>query len=112
MDIDFIVPRVARLCCGALDMQGFARDLGFDVVEVDSVLRAQMQAELDAYYARLYGLSRFELEFLLEPESIKPGYPSETFSVLKRNEEKAFGEYRTKRLVLEAWDKLEKGELL
>ncbi|ATP52193.1 type II restriction endonuclease [Pseudomonas putida] len=107
-DIDFIVPRVARLCCGALDMQDFARDLGSDVVELDAGQRAQMQAELDAYYGKLYGLTRSELEFLLEPESVKPGYPSETFSVLKRNEEKLFGEYRTKRLVLEAWDKLEK----
>lgn len=96
------------LCCGALDMQDFARDLGSDVVELDAGLRAQMQAELDAYYGKLYGLTRSELEFLLEPESVKPGYPSETFSVLKRNEEKLFGEYRTKRLVLEAWDKLEK----
>jgi hypothetical protein len=29
--------------------------------------------------------------------------------VVKEKEVKAFGEYRTKRLVLEAWDKMEKG---
>jgi len=33
-------------------------------------------------------------------------YPSETFAVLKRNEERQYVEYRTQRLVLEAWDKL------
>lgn len=38
-------------------------------------------------------------------------YPSETFRVLKKNEERALGEYRTQRLVLAAWDKLEAGEL-
>jgi len=38
-------------------------------------------------------------------------YPSETFRGLKKNEEREFGEYRTQRLVLEAWDKLERGEL-
>jgi hypothetical protein len=38
-------------------------------------------------------------------------YPSETFRVLKNREQKEFGEYRTKRLVLEAWDRLESGEL-
>ena len=38
-------------------------------------------------------------------------YPSETFAVLKRSEIKEFGEYRTQRLVLEAWDKLESGQL-
>ena len=31
-------------------------------------------------------------------------YPSETFRVLKNNETRQFGEYRTRRLVLEAWD--------
>ncbi len=31
-------------------------------------------------------------------------YPSETFRGLKKNETREFGEYRTRRLVLEAWD--------
>ena len=34
-------------------------------------------------------------------------YPSETFRVLKNSELRAFGEYRTQRLVLAAWDALE-----
>jgi hypothetical protein len=34
-------------------------------------------------------------------------YPSQTFPGLKRKEEAEFGEYRTQRLVLEAWDKEE-----
>ena len=38
-------------------------------------------------------------------------YPSETFRVLINKELKEFGEYRTQRLVLEAWDKLEAGTL-
>ncbi len=33
-------------------------------------------------------------------------YPSETFRVLKNKEESRYGEYRTRRLVLEAWDRL------
>jgi hypothetical protein len=33
-------------------------------------------------------------------------YPSETFRVLKNNEMREFGEYRTRRLVLAAWDGL------
>ncbi len=39
------------------------------------------------------------------------GYPSETFRVLKEREQRQFGEYRTQRLVLAAWDRLEQGEL-
>lgn len=31
--------------------------------------------------------------------------PSETFRVLRDNEKKRYGEYRTRRLVLEAWDR-------
>jgi hypothetical protein len=38
-------------------------------------------------------------------------YPSQTFRVLKNNEMKKFGEYRTRRLVLEAWDRMEAGDL-
>ncbi len=34
-------------------------------------------------------------------------FPGETFRVLKEKEVKQFGEYRTRWLVLEAWDKLE-----
>lgn len=32
-------------------------------------------------------------------------FPGETFRVLKGEEEKAYGEYRTRRLVPEAWER-------
>jgi hypothetical protein len=35
-----------------------------------------------------------------------PDFPGETFRVLKEKETAKFGEYRTRRLVLEAWDRL------
>jgi hypothetical protein len=38
-------------------------------------------------------------------------YPSETFRVLKKNEIAKYGEYRTARLVLAAWDTMERGEV-
>lgn len=69
--------------------------------------RAQLRAERDAYYARLYGLTRNELRYILDPtEVMGSDYPSETFRVLKEGEVRAFGEYRTRRLVLEAWDQI------
>jgi hypothetical protein len=69
--------------------------------------RACIRAELDAYYARLYGLSRDDLRYILDPQDLMgPDYPSETFRVLKEKEIARFGEYRTRRLVLEAWDRL------
>ena len=58
-----------------------------------------------AWYARAYGLSRDDLRYILDPaDLLGPDYPSETFRVLKKNEIAKFGEYRTQRLVLAAWD--------
>jgi hypothetical protein len=66
-----------------------------------------IRAELDAFYAHLYGLNRDELRYILDPADVMgPDYPSETFRVLKTNELRQFGEYQTQRLVLEAWDRL------
>jgi hypothetical protein len=109
----FILPRVIELTCNAEDMRNFLNDIspGSDLVCFNENKRARAQAELDAYFAKLYGLNLEELQFILDPQSMRPGYPSETFAVLKRNEEREFGEYRTQRLVLEAWEKLERGEL-
>ncbi|WP_317383491.1 hypothetical protein [Anaerobiospirillum succiniciproducens] len=71
--------------------------------------RLEIRAELDALYAKKYGLNRADLEFVLDPsEAESPDYPSETFQVLKNKELKRYGEFRTRRLVLEAFDKLEK----
>lgn len=68
--------------------------------------RAKVQAELDAIYAHLYGLTTEDLRYILDPEDVcGKGCINETFRVLKDNELRRFGEYRTKRLVLEAWDK-------
>lgn len=39
-------------------------------------------------------------------EKVGHDFPGETFRVLKEKEEREYGEYRTRRLVLEAWDRL------
>ena len=68
--------------------------------------RAVLKTELDAIYAHLYGLSTDDLKYILDPEDIcGKGCINETFRVLKDNEMHEFGEYRTKRLVLEAWER-------
>jgi hypothetical protein len=51
--------------------------------------------------------------YVLDPADVKGlDYPSETFRVLKKNEIARFGEYRTARLVLQAWDRIESSGLL
>jgi hypothetical protein len=108
-DVEFISSRVLELVYTACDMQPFAQDMGYEGKPFiwDSQRRALLRAELDAYYAKLYGLTRDELRYILDPADVYGSdFPSETFRVLKNNEIKQFGEYRTQRLVLEAWDKM------
>ena len=65
----------------------------------DKVCPAQIRAKLDVYYARLYGLTRDELRYILDPKEVHgEDFPGETFRVLKEKEIKQFGEYRTRRL--------------
>ncbi|OJH79419.1 MAG: restriction endonuclease [Stenotrophomonas maltophilia] len=109
-DTAFIAPRVLELTYTAHELVPWARDLGYDgpPFAFDPDRRAILRAELDAYYARLYGLTRDEIRYILDPaEVMGADYPSETFRVLKNNEQREFGEYRTRRLVLEAWDALD-----
>ncbi|HEY9600727.1 MAG TPA: N-6 DNA methylase [Allocoleopsis sp.] len=108
-DIEFISSRVLELVYTAWDMQPFAQDMGYDGEPFiwNSQRRALLRAELDAYYAKLYGLTRDELRYILDPADVYGSdFPSETFRVLKNNEIKHFGEYRTQRLVLKAWDRM------
>ncbi len=73
----------------------------------DDDRRAILRAELDAYYAVLYGLTEEELRYILDPKDVYgEDFPSETFRVLKEKETRLYGEYRTKRLILEAWQQL------
>lgn len=117
-----IIKRVIGLCYFNHDLDGWAEELWEDLSEeqkkelpqlkrkdcsiYDDEERAVLQAELDAIIARLYGLSTDDLRYILDPEDIcGTGCINETFRVLKDNELRQYGEYRTKRLVLEAWER-------
>lgn len=77
----------------------------------DEGRRAVLKAELDAIYAKLYGLTTEELRYILDPQDVYgPDFPGETFRVLKEKEIRLYGEYRTRRLVLEAWERLNNEE--
>jgi len=109
-DVEFIAPRVLELVYTAWDLRPFAEDMGYhgEPFRWDEERRAHLRAELDAYYARLYGLTRDELRYILDPKDIYgEDFPGETFRVLKEKEIKQYGEYRTRRLVLEKWDEME-----
>lgn len=108
--LTFLTPKVLELTYTSHNLAPFARDLGHDGPPFvwDEDRRALLRAELDAFYARAYGLTRDELRYILDPADVKgPDYPSETFRVLKEKEIRQHGEYRTRRLVLDAWDRME-----
>ena len=111
-DRDFIVPRVAALTRNSEEINAvWLTDYpAYPYQEPHN--RLKIRAELDAYYARLYGLTRRELEYVLCPQDVMgEDFPSVTFPGLAKKEKVLYGEFLTKRLVLEAYDKLEAGEL-
>lgn len=108
-DLEFVTPRVLELVYTSWDLKPFAEDCGYtgEPFKWDEQRRAILRAELDAYYAKLYGLTRDELRYILDPKEVYgEDFPGETFRVLKDKELRQYGEYRTKRMVLEAYDKL------
>lgn len=93
--------RTLELTYTAWDMAGFAADLGCHgpPFRWDDDRRALLRAELDALMFRLYGIERDDVDYILD-----------TFPIVKRKDEAAFGEYRTKRLILERFDAMVEAE--
>ena len=94
---DWIARRAFELLYTAVDMTGIAKELNYDGLPIiwDPDRRRQLRAELDAACFLLYGLNREEV-----------GYIMDTFPIVQRKDEAAFGEYLTKRLILEKFDEL------
>ena len=106
--VELVVPRVLELTYTANDLRGFAEDIGYDGPPFpwEDDRRHRVQCELDATYAHMYDLDRSDLEWILDAPQ-----PGASFPTLKRNEVDTFGEYRTQRYVLHAYDQLARGEL-
>ncbi len=108
-DLAYISQRVLELTYTSHSMQPLAKTLGYEGEPFawDEERRSKLKAELDAYYAKLYGLTREELAYILDPTVKYPKKcPTVTFPGLRAKEEKKYGEYRTQRLVLAAFDNL------
>ena len=106
---ELVIPRALELTYTSWSLKGFAADLGYvgpPFVWNDD-RRHLLQAELDAIYAHIYGLDRDDLDWILDAQ-----YPSASFPLLKHNELQQFGEYRTRRYVLAAFDAIRRGENL
>ena len=108
-DINFISTRVLELVYNSNDMKGFADDFGYEdkPFVYNDERRFYIKCELDAYFTFLYELNREEINYILDPVDVKgDNFPGETFRVLKEKEIKDYGEYRTKKLILEIYDEM------
>jgi hypothetical protein len=90
---DFVLPQVLALSYTAHDMAPFARDLGY-VDAAGQVLppfiwnedeRRARLAALDALFFHLYGINPDDAAYILD-----------TFPIVREQDEKAFGHYRTR----------------
>ena len=111
-DIDFIAARVAQLTRTADDINAvWLTDYPAYTFQ-EPHERLALRAQLDAYIAKMYGLTREELAYILDPSAVMgPDHPSVTFPGLKRKEIEQYGEYLTQRLVLTAYDAIAAGML-
>ncbi len=94
----WISDRVLELVFTACDLQSFGRDLGWDgpPFRWDPERRFLLRCELDAAFFHLYGMERDDVDYIME-----------TFPIVRRNDEAAHDEYRTKRVILEIYDRMQ-----
>jgi len=100
---DFIASRIIELTYTAWDLVTFAHALGFygPPFRWDEERRFVMRCELDAIYFRIYGIGRYDADYILD-----------TFPIVRRKDETAYGEYRTRRVILEMYDAITEAERL
>jgi hypothetical protein len=93
----WIRDRVLELTYTAWDLAPYAKALGYEGLPFmwDARRREGLRAELDAAFFHLYGIDRDDVAYIMD-----------TFWVVHDRDERAHGEYRTKRLILERYDAL------
>jgi len=93
----WVTPYVLELSYTSWRLQPYAREMSDDGAPFrwDPLRRALLRADLDAAFFHVYGLTRSETEHVLD-----------AFPVVRRYEERDQGEYRTRRIVLEAYDRM------
>ena len=96
---EWVALRILELIYTSWDMQPFAADMSLrnPPFRWDTVRRFMLRCELDAAFFHLYSISRDDV-----------GYIMETFHIVRGDDEAANGEYRTKRTILEIYDRIQR----
>jgi hypothetical protein len=95
VSLDWFVSRVLELSYTAWDLEAFALDCRYNgpPFRWDERRRFLLRCELDAAYFHIYSIKRDDLDYIMD-----------TFPIVRRKDEAANGEYRTKRVILEIYD--------
>jgi len=95
----FIRLRTLELTYTAWDLEAFAKDCGYygPPFRWNEDRRFLLRCELDSAYFILYGIVRDDVDYIME-----------TFPIVKRSDEKQYSEYRTKRVILEIYDEMQR----
>ncbi len=95
--IDLIQQRILELTYTSNKLIMFAQDCGYEGPPFiwDEERRFVMRCELDAFYFHLYEIDRDDVDYIMD-----------TFPIVKRKDEEKYGEYRTKKVILEIYNEM------
>lgn len=93
----WLLDRFIELTYTSYDIQSFARDLGYYGPPLwwNEERRFLLRCELDAAYFHIYGIEREDVDYIMD-----------TFPIVRRKDEDEYGDYRTKRVILEIYDEM------
>ena len=95
---EWVSQRVIELVFTARDLQPLGLDIGTqNPFRWDAQRRFMLTSELDAAFFHLYRIDRGDVEYIME-----------TFPVVKRKDIAEHGTYRTKKLILDVYDRMTK----
>jgi hypothetical protein len=94
----WLLPRALELVFTSSDLAPLARQCGYQgpPFRWKEERRFLLRGEVDAAFFHLYGVSRAEVEYIVD-----------TFPIIRAREEARHGEYRTKRLILERYQAMQ-----
>jgi len=99
---DWLRPRAIELLYTAFQLAQFAKDAGYDgpPFQWHENRRFLIRCEVDAAFFHFYGIARDDVDYIMD-----------TFPIVRRKDEQRFGEYRTKRVILEIYDEMERAKV-
>lgn len=94
---DWVIPYVLELSYTSWRLKPYAQEMGDDEPPFrwNPERRALLRADLEAAMFHIYGLNRTEVEHVLD-----------SFPVVRKYDERDHGEYRTKRLIIEGYERM------